>query len=405
MTVQHSVHSRKWGSRSLPRAPKRYFIPSVLVFFLSAFCTPLALWSGMPDGFAKAIGVFLLVMLTAYALYAMRMGAMGYILLALAYLSLLSGVSALGGAILLTLFVGSAAGAYLFTVTTKPYWTLAASLAAFVACLAVTRAWLPSVLALVGLPVALAMAWATVRQSTRAATVCCAAGGFALVLAVGVAWWLYESLGTLQGEAVASYVKQLTDSAIDSMLASYRQGLEGLPEAQRASAMQLLEVYTVDVLSDAVRKLFPAMTVVLCTVLGWISQALLLSLHDTTGFQSCTLPSNRIITVSLTAAVVYVLSFFTLLLAPAASFVSVAAQNLLLILMPALCLCGGRWVLRKLTGENGMGRLLVLVLLGFLLCAGVGTGLYLFALFGVPEAYREFTRKRLLQTLKREELE
>jgi hypothetical protein len=187
----------------------------------------------------------------------------------------------------------------------------------------------------------------------------------------------------------------------------WEQLLQGVAmDAETAELLlaQLASARTEDAITQgfwAFSKMLPAYAVTVCSILAFAAQVLLNSFYATAGLQ-CVLDRNaRIFTVSLSASVLYALSFVLMLFLPEDALATAVVQNLCLILLPGLCVLGTirlLAILANLRGGSKIGLLVVVVLM--LLLAAESAPLVL-AMWGaysnVANAIQFYLLKKMLE--------
>ncbi len=391
-----------WKERNqLPAVPRMQVLLACAVCFLCALGLPFCLWKGLTDTAAAWVSIGALIVLAAYVLRVSRhVAVIVAMLLGTAFFFAMTG-GAVIGAVVLLLTVGVATGAFLHTVTGRPYLTLACTAAAFVAMAIVSRVPLFATLAFAFLPASILVAVCTLCGGERTSIVCAAAGGLLLSLLAFAAVWIYGEAGSLHPNTVMAYMESLREALV-GILQQVRDEMVAIAaEQSAATAESFASLYTDELLRTTVASLFnviPAIAIMLCSVLGFLGHTLLLALHDTAGLHAVNTVDTVRLRISLPAAIIYVVSFVLMLLLPETGVAYAVVNNLTLILLPGLILLAVRNLL--FARREGAGRLMApLLLMLALCCCSFGTP-YLLALFGVSCAYRDFMHRMLIDKLR-----
>ncbi len=391
-----------WKERDqLPTVPRVQVILAAAVCFLCALGLPFCLWNGLPDTAATWIGIGCLILLAVYvARLSRHVALISVMILGTAFFFVMMG-GVVMGAILLLLIVGITAGAFLFTVTGRPYLTLACTIVAFGIMAIVSRAPLFALLAFACLPASILMALCTLFGGERTSIVCATAGGLLLTLAAFAAIWIYGDAGSLHPNTVTAYMQSLRESLVGMLQQVRNEMVAAAAEQSPETAQSFAALYTDEMLSATVSSLFnliPAIAIVICSVLGFLSHTLLLAAHDTAGLHAVNTVDTVRLRVSLPAAIIYVISFVLMLLLPDTGVAYAVVNNLTLILLPGLILLAVRNML--FARRDGAWRFLTpLLLMMVLCCCSFGTP-YLLAMFGVSCAYRDFVHRVLINKLR-----
>ena len=397
-----------WSQReNLPAVSPVHKIFAAIALILSALSIPVCLWEGISAKTAEWLGIGLLVLFCAYVVKVAHRTAASALILCTAFFLTCLGMSFTSGALLIALVLGVATGAFLLTVTGRPYLTLLCHVAAFGICYLITRELLLSLLTFIVLPASILMAFATLRGAWRTSIVCLTTGGLLVVVASITLIVLYEVCGTLARDAVASCMESLRESLTDALIAIRDETLEIAVGSSENGAQQLRDqfaaLYTDQALRGTVAQLFnliPALAVVFCMILAYEAHALLLSLYASAGLGAVNTPQTRVITVSLSAAIVYAISFFLMLLLPSDQLASAVVQNLTLILLPVLCVIGIRQLMLLFVRAQGILRFLLIALTFALLCCGSGGTLYVLAMWGSYCTVGDAIRRTLIEKMK-----
>lgn len=396
-----------WLDREkLPRAPKNRVILSALVLLLSALGLPISLWSGISPSIAEWIAIALLAVLCVYLFKTVRGGPTLALLLCTAFFLTFSGMSFTGGAFILSIVVCIGAGAFLMTTTGRPYLMLLCYAVAFLTCMTVTRDPIGSLLTIASLPAALLMGFATLKGMARTRVICFAMGGLFVTVVLLLIFYLIEVGVAFEREALLLYAESLRENALEAVMTVRNEVLAELKAAITDTNgeqvyTQFATLYSDEMLRVTVAQLFnllPAIVVIFCMLLAFEANCLLLSAHNSAGLGEVNTPAARILTVSLPASVVFVVSFVLMIFLPTDQLASAVAQNLTLILLPALVLVGFRRFLLLFIKTTGGIKTILLVLAVAMLCCNTGGALYLLAMlgayYGIAEPIRSILAER-----------
>ena len=389
-----------WAKRdAFPTVSVPYQLVAALVCFFAAVSIPFStseLWS-----FAC------LAVLFAFAAWMVRAPFPLILLLVSVFAAIGIGIRISVGALVLELAMGCAAFAFLFTVLRHRFLAFLPIVAAMPVSALLLDDPRASVLCLAFLPAALLLAAATLQAIRRTTAICFAAGGFLLVLLTLLALLTYRAYGTLSADVILQYIEDLWRGLYETNLQIQEQLLAGMP-AQDEAVKQMQELLAKARTEEAIAKgfsafskLLPAYAVVVCSILAFEAQALLNAFYATAGLH-CVLDRNaRIFTVSLSASVLYALSFLLMLVLPEASMATAVVQNLCLILLPGLCTLGLirlRAILSNLKGGAKTGLLVAVMLV---LALAADSALFLLAMWGaystISSAIHFYLLKKMLE--------
>lgn len=331
---------------------------SILVALASvAFCLSFSavvgkLPEGMPTPVSEGIPLVISIVLMIY-LFRICRGHMrwapGLLLFFGALLTYLS-ASAHPATLLLTPIFAISMGALL--VATAPRRTLLylplIPLAAYGISLLLCQEGRLALACLVPFPAAVALALGTQSSATvhkenglsRVGVLCATSFCFGLSLA-GIAMLLISMAG---GSLTPSFLLQLIESwrtaCIDGLLAAYAL----LPEIA-TEGLQLTPAQAADMV-NGVFNLLPAIAVVLSNLICALAQAVLFAGLTSFGYADTVKGRVRLLRMSLVSDVVFLLSCAVLLVAgtvknsDVAGIAATVAENIALILIPGLALCG-----------------------------------------------------------------
>ena len=381
ITNQTKETENVWAKRAnFPAVSRVYLTVAVLVCFFCAVSIPFY----ASEGWALVA----LAVLFALAAWMVRAPFPLILLLVSVFAAIGLGIRLGVGALFLELVVGGAAFAFLFTVLRQRYLAvLPLGAAAVVAALLLDdpRA---CVLCFAFLPAALLLAAATLFAKRRTVAICFAAGGFLLTLVTVLALLVYRAHGALNAETLLQFVEDAWRGLYEMNLQIQEQLLAGMPAEDEAvkQMQELLEkARTEEAISAgfaAFSNLLPAYAVIVCSILAFEAQALLNAFYATAGLH-CVLDRNaRLFTVSLSASVLYALSFLLMLFLPTSGMASAVVQNLCLILLPGLCVLGVIRLRAILFNLQGGARIALLAVVVLLISLAADSALFLLAMWG-----------------------
>ena len=371
-----------WKNRGeLHKVSPVYSVASMLVFFLCSLGLPLCTREWVPVG--------LIAISFLYVTWIARKPSVTVGLLLTAALLSAFGSDMIVGAVFLTLVVGCMSGAFLLTTRRIPIIvTLLLPIAAAGAAYAVTRTIEFSLLALSLAPASAALALATCKDCLRTKTLLACMGGFLMVVVIGVTVAIWKTTGGLGRGCIVQFVDTVREAIINYLLGQ-RETLMQLianeaTEAQSAELYAQIEaVLSPEAIRLTVEELFntlPALITVATALLAFFAQMLLTAAYGRVGLEKVVTPKARFLTVSLTAAILFIVSFVLVLLL-SDSLASATALNLSIMLMPIFFLCGvqsGMAIARSSPGA----RVFIFFIVGALFCCYSGGMIYMIALYG-----------------------
>ncbi len=403
MNTQPSIAPSKliWANRNMfPAASRIQVALAAIVCVLCSVGLPMCLWSGIPDTAANWLGIGLLVLLSAYVIFVARFPLLTVILLGTAYFAV-SLLGFTGGAAVLVLTVGIAAGALLMTATCRPYLLLACHVAAFAVVFAITRVPAFALLSFLTLPASLFMAISTVKGGSRTSIVCAATAGLALSFVGLIVFLIYEQTGSLKSDVLVPYINSLRDSALTALQSIRDEAIATAGEQSADAAKALSEMYGDDMLKSLIAGVFnliPALIIAICMVLAYEAQILLLALHNAAKMPFVNTVNVIRLRISVPAAIIFTVSFVLTLVLPDGEMASAVAQNLAVILLLPFCLVAVRQLFTAMRGGS-FGRLALPLILGFALCCCSYGSFYFLALYGAyctcRQAIDEAARRKM----------
>lgn len=371
-----------WKNRAtLHKSSFGYTLGSMLVFFLCSLGLTLCThrWGA----------VALIALSVLYIGWIVRRPSITIgVLLTAALLSAL-GSGMVVGAVFLAIVVGCMSGAFLLTTQRVPIFvTLLLPIAAVGGSFALTRNLELSLVALAFVPASIFLAVATCKDCMRTKTLLACMGGFLLVIAGCVVYAIWRTTGGINHAAIVQFVDAVREAIVNYFLGQ-REALMQLI-AEQANAAPSAELYaqieaalSPEAIRLTVEELFntlPALLTVACALLAFFSQMMLTAAYVTVGLEKVVTPKSRVLTVSLTGAVLFIVCFVLVLLLPASLALAVA-MNLSIMLMPIFFLCGVQSGLAVAKSSPG-AKMFIFFIVGALFCCYSGGMLYIVALYG-----------------------
>ncbi len=325
----------------------------------------------------------------------------------------LSMLSPAMGALVAAVTFGVMAGSFLQTVTRRFWLICLLSAVAAGITFAVTADWLAALCPLALLPAVLLLSVATNMGEYRTTAILYAAGGLLLSGVVLAVLWFVKTSGGFSLDAVRSLLdgwqNELLQAQIgwrEEYIASVRQMIAENPawnEEQIAYAESIItninEIMSTELLAATVASLFdllPAFGILLCLVPAYLSQKMLNGAYAGAGMQEVLTPESEFLTMSLPAAIIYIVTTFaTLLFSGSGGTVYAVIANLSLILMLGFLVIGVRTFRTRLAMmPKPMKRTTLLMLLALACCAWSSI-FQLVALYGAYERVISAIRHRM----------
>jgi hypothetical protein len=344
-----------------------------------------------------------LLVLFGYVIVAVRTPATVLSVLLSAVLPVLLIGTFASGALMLSCIVGVACGTWLVTVHKRAFWTLLLPVASFGISFAITGDWMLSAIALFPIPAIVLLRIAVLRGEKRTTAICFAEGGLLLSLVILIGAWLYTACKSLDQAAIAAYIEslrqeltQLLMSVRDVLLENLKVAGESNPAAYERLAASMSDATLLGIVQQLFN-LIPAFAVVVCSIIAYEAQMLLNFIYRFTGMKQVVTPVSFVFTMSIPAAVLYMVSFFVSVFATGSSLAVALMDNLCLMLLPGFLLVGFGSMLTAFAAmkRNGGGFLLILAFA--LLCCCSSSALYLLALWGANMVLTAPLRRKMMQ--------
>ena len=308
------------------------------------------------------------------------------------------------GAVFLALVVGTMSGAFLLTTRRIPIIvTLLIPIAAAGAAYAITRNVEISLLALSFAPASAFLAIATQKNAWRTKALLACMGGFLLIIAACVVYLIWKTTGGISRGCVVQFVDTVRNAIVDFLLQQREELLrilsEQVADAQTAGLTAQIEaVLAPDAIRTTVAEMFnslPAVITVATSLLAFFAQMLLTAAYAAVGLEKVLNVKARMLTVSVTGAVLFLVGFILVLLLPD-SLALATALNLSIILLPIFFLCGVQSILSIAQSSPG-ARVFILFIMGALFCCYSGGMLYMLAIFGAYSRISSAISQKLMK--------
>ena len=328
----------------------------------------------IPEVLASAAIAFLVVYL--WRVTRTAKGAVPLLIALGAFLTYSTG-SILPAGILCGLVFTVSEGSFLIAVQSKS--RLAATpiipLLAYGVTAALSMDFLGALIVLLPWPAAWALAVGTRRSAesengpNRVGVICSASLALGLTAVALLALSLYHSLGTLEPAVLAETIEAIREELI---LALHSQPLpEGLSPELVEQWQEQMDYANLENTVNGLFNLLPA----ICTVTVFIFITICQSIQHSTlrafSFGACVSDRVKAFEMSLVACVVFLAAYLVSLGegGTVSSPLGVAAENIVVILLPGLALAGLLRLTRSFTGKGrrGMGCLFYLIILSFCL--------------------------------------
>ncbi len=376
-----------WEStEALPRISPMRLLGAAAVTVLCAVAVPASF------AFPNVLPLLLLVLLSAYTVVAVRHpGTVAFLLVAAFSLSFFVGYSV--SAALLSLVVGMGSLSWLLTVTKRGYWFALLPAVAAGALLIATGEPILSLSALLFLPAAGLMSYATRNEKGRTSTILHAQLGLLLMLLLGAVLLLWKNTGEVSIQALTAALDGMRREALEGLVAFREEAIrlfeETLPNASDAELSELIASFRTSfsdtLLQNAVSLVFnliPGIVAMLCGIVAYLSHLFLCGAYYAVGWRRVLTPAACLFTMSVVSAVIYFVAFLVLLLDASGSLFAVVMENICLILLPGFCVIGVAAFRARLHTAKGGARIFWILMLFLLVCCSGPAALFLLALWG-----------------------
>ena len=388
-----------WASREkLPRVSPMHVLLAIAVCFLCAVSIPLCN--------NQAVALLTLAILFAYVAAVGRHPlTVALVLVTTLLLTMLGSVANIGfsvGVVFLSSVVGCMTLTFLMTVLQRAY-VVALIPAVAVGVAFVVVGHLPTALAaLCFLPSAALLAFATLRDQGRTASICLAQLGCLLSVAgvfAALIWQAYGNLGPTAIRASIDAVKEGVVRAFEAVRDYNLATFEGIPMGEGAEEwIERVNLLYSREMALQICSIFPAAIAVLSGVVAYESQALLNAGYKTTGLGAVLTPNSRFFSMSLTAAILFAVSFVLMMFVSPSTVLGAMMQNLSIILMPGLCVIGLQSIVATIRHAKGGNRIFLLLVAAFFVCCSGGV-FYMLAFWGVYGIVMLALQRRMVERI------
>lgn len=389
-----------WDAREkFPPVSLKFIIIAAVACFLCAVGIPLASNQAISGG--------ILIVLFAYVVYMGKSPLTVAMILTTAVLVTMVGLGFSAACVILSIIVGISSLSYLFTAVRRGWLFAPIPFVGFAIAFAITKNFEISLTALLFLPAAAMLAFSTLAHRGKTASVCAALIGLILTILTALCALIYKVQGTLSLETIKSFFDLLREEVVQSFFvfrSAYFEALESTGVTQDdAMLAQIRGMLSDDMLRNMVGQIFnllPAIVTVVCSILAFEAQTLQNATYRTTGLRLVLTLEARIFTMSVTAAVLFVLAFLVQLIAPATSMAGAVAQNIGIIFVPGFCAVAVSDILAIMIKMRGGAKVFFILLL-FMLCCGCFSGglLYVLAMWGAYGVISAAIRKKLIEKI------
>ncbi len=396
---------------TLNKAPVGAQVLAAALFGLASLAIPVGfLWEAAAYLFAPALLIgcgfllrrFRLQFWTITILSVLSCSLPGLLIPSTSPYSVIPGLGSLMAALTVGLFAGS-----FFQTVTRRFWLLGllSVAAGGITYLVSGSIWL-SLLSLSLLPAVLLLSIATNMGEYCTTAVCYAAAGiFLSAVVVGVvAYWRCGQPFTADAlrSLLDSWQETLTRMQItsrDEVIAMMEELAQSGGGQMSSSATQLTDTLQSTMSDEMLRasigqifSLLPAAFLLSCLLPAYLAQRMLNTAYAANGMREVVTPESEFFTMSLPAAILFVLSAVLMLLTPAdAGLFSFAVTNLTILLLPGFFLLGIRSLKTRYAQPNA-GRVLVILLLILFCCMSFNALLILAMLGAYDRVFSEIRR-------------
>ena len=351
-----------WRDKAEIPYPKTVtLIPIAMMYLLSAL---------VPVFFGIEIfSVIALIGLVAGVFYLVRIPRVLLPILLISLIPVLLFQSFSLSALMLSVIVGVACGAYLITATKSPWRLLVLPAIAWTVVFVITRDAVISCLALATLPAILALSVSTLTDQRRTASVCYTLFGLLLSVLVIFGVYLITVYGSADRDVIVEHFanqrKWIVDTFMEwkaeTLALMAEQGLQENPLYQMTEKTMTRELF--DGLVAAVYNILPALVTICCSVAAFEAQSMLCGAYFSTGMKKMLTPSSIAFTMSLVSAILYLVGFFITLFIPGEGMLFAAVENLYLMLLPGFWLVGYSAMSYRIRSAKGKSKLFYIVLI------------------------------------------
>lgn len=363
------------SEQNMPRGT--YLLMGLITAYLMVF-------SVVPNEFTA---FFAIALPLAFALAFLHSRFVAIAVGASALLSLLFVGSLIGAAsVVSTVFIiGMGATAMLHL---KPFVSVLMGIVAYGVSLIFAKDLIASAYVFLWIPCALLLAILLARGANRVTAICAVSAMLVAVSAVPLLIQLYSEYGELSAATFTAFFSDLRAE----YLQAYLDSLFLLPEKMQATMTEEL-FHTV---FDTIISLLPAILVITTNSIAFFAHMLSLTVCRKTGYAKRFPLKAHLFIMSKVSAILFIITLLLPILglgnSDNAQVITVAAENINLMLMPAFLLVGGFGVIAFFQRQRGCLNIWVLLALAFLLLYAGGFVLYALALFGAFHTLRTPSR-------------
>lgn len=363
--------NKEQPQRSLPRQT------ALLMGLLTAY---LAFYCAAPS---EPTAILALALPVLFAALCLRSAALAVSFGAVAAIGLFSTGSFLSAAAVVATVsvVGLGAAAMLHL---KPWLSVLLGISAYTASLAFTKDALASLYVFQLIPCAVLLAVLIAKGVDRVPTICAVSVGLLLTLATPIVIGVYKEYGELSAAVLTKIIDTIRAQAVEAFHAS----LPLLPEDVRA-------VMTEDAFHDAfdaIVALFPAIVVTVCNLGAFFADLITITVFRKTGYAKKLSLSIQVFVMSKVSAIVFIIALLLPILGLGSSadaqVITVTAENINLMLMPAFLFTGFLGVVGFFLRQRGCLNLWVILAIAALLIYAGNFILYPLAIFGAIRTLR-----------------
>ena len=354
-------------------SPKAYILMGLVTACLMIF----------PTVASEITAIVALALPLLFALFGLRSKGLAIAVGAFAAISLFS-VGTLSGAayivsVIAIIGLGAATALHL-----KPWLSALLALAAYAVSFVVTGDPIASLATLLFVPSAILLAILIARGVDRVPAIGAVSICLLITIAVPVLFAVYGAYGELSAATLTSIINGLRSQALEA----YTTSIPLLPEELQAAATEELFHNAF----DAIIALFPAIVVVACLLPSFVAHLVAVTVCRRTDYAKKLTLGAQIFVMSKVSAVVFIIAFLLPVLglgsSQEAQIISVTAENINLMLLPAFLLVGALGIIGFFLRQRGCLNFWSVLALIALIVYGGGFVLYPLAFFGAIRTLR-----------------
>ena len=324
------------------------------------------------------ITAFLVLALpVAFALLCLRSVPMAVAIGALGAFGLFSMGSLISAASILSVItvVGMGAAAILHL---RAWVSALFGVATYVAALLITQNAVQALAALLLIPCALLLAMLIARGGRRVPSVCAVSVSILVMTAIPLAITIYRQYGAISASVLNTVIDGIRAQALEAFLV----GLSSLPEELQA----IMTEEAFHRAFNAIVVLSPAIAVILSNVLAFSAHLLTVTVCRKTEYAKKLSLASQLFMMSKVSAVIFIIALLLPILGLGTSndaqVITVTAENINLMLLPAFLLVGGLSVVALFRSQRGCLNIWVILAIAALLLYASSFVIYPLALFG-----------------------